>query len=80
MNLELLVGEEEVELGKLNESHSTIPLRWECGLNLDLLVGEEEVGLGNLYPISHYHPLKMGVRSEPGSAGGEGGGGAGEDE
>ncbi len=59
-------------LGKLNESHSTIPFRWECGLNLDLLVGEEEVGLVNLYPIPHYYPFKMGVRAEPGSAcGGE---------
>ncbi len=46
MNLDLLVGEEEVGLGKLNESHSTIPLRWKCGLNLELLAGEEEVGLG----------------------------------
>ncbi len=47
LNLELLVGEEEVGLGKLNESHSTIPLRWECGLNLELLVGDEELGWGS---------------------------------
>jgi hypothetical protein len=42
LNLELLIGEEEVGLGKLNESHTTLLLRWECGLDLELLVGEEE--------------------------------------
>ncbi len=37
--LDLLAVELEVGLEKLNEFHSTIPLRCECGLNLELLVG-----------------------------------------
>ncbi len=36
------------------------------------------MGLVNLYPISHYYPFKMGVRVEPGPAGGGGGDGIGE--
>ncbi len=52
------MGKEEVGLGKLNEPHSTIPLRWECGLNLELLVGEEEVGLGKLNESHSTIPLR----------------------
>ncbi len=44
-------------LEKLNESQSTIPLRWECGLNLELLVGEKEVGLGKLNESHSTIPL-----------------------
>jgi hypothetical protein len=47
-----------VGLGKLNESHSTIPLRWECGLNLDLLMGEEMVGPGKLHESHSTIPLR----------------------
>jgi hypothetical protein len=68
-----------VGLEKLNESHSTIPLRWECGLNLDLLVKEEELGLRKLNE-TYYYLFKRGVWAEPGAAGGGGGGGTGEAE
>jgi hypothetical protein len=51
-------GKEEVGLGKLNESHSPIPLRWECRLKLELLVGEEEVGLVKLHESHSTIPFR----------------------
>ncbi len=68
---------EEVGLGKLNESHSTIPLDGSAGWTWSCLLWEEELRMGKLNE-TYYYLFQRGVWAEPGPAGGGVGGGAGE--